>query len=504
MKKYLSVFSAVALLMSTTACESFFDINTDPNAPAVENITSSMIFPAAEMAAAVSYGDYLRIVGGYYSQVYAHQFGTSNYLDYSQFEMSATRSSGTYSQLYQKGLTNLKTVQEKSVETEDWGTFLAATTVRAFIFQALVDCYGEVPYSEALDDSNLTPKYDDGKDIYLGILDEIDAALEKVSPSDLVCTSFIFPGKNASEWIKFANSLKLRILVRMMDNVDVKSRLDALVAENNFITSDVEVAGCWEQAAGKESPFYGEEFSTLGGSTQVNVIANAAIINSMQVRNSEGDIVYTDPRLAAFFAKNNEGKYEGGVSGTNFSTAASPYNSTGHWCRPVASYDMPVSLLSLAEVKFFLAEYAAKYNAGNAAAYYEEAIEASFASAGVDGAAEYIALNPFKASNYKESIGIAKWIALSGVNPFEAYCELRRLKYPQFITDVKGTDLYKDGGKAETTKLPAYRLYTPIMAFGQVGDNALLQRFPYAESSDSRNTNCPEFPGYTTPIFWAK
>ena len=76
MKKYLSVFSAVALLMSTTACESFFDINTDPNAPAVENITSSMIFPAAEMAAAVSYGDYLRIVGDYYRQVYAHQFGT--------------------------------------------------------------------------------------------------------------------------------------------------------------------------------------------------------------------------------------------------------------------------------------------------------------------------------------------------------------------------------------------------------------------------------------------
>ena len=43
-----------------------------------------------------------------------------------------------------------------------------------------------------------------------------------------------------------------------------------------------------------------------------------------------------------------------------------------------------------------------------------------------------------------------------------------------------------------------------IIEVKQVGDNALLQRFPYAESSDSRNTNCPEFPGYTTPIFWAK
>ena len=81
---------------------------------------------------------------------------------------------------------------------------------------------------------------------------------------------------------------------------------------------------------------------------------------------------------------------------------------------------MPVSFLSLAEVKFFLAEYAAKYGIGDAAAYYAEAIEASFASAGVAGAAEYIALNPYKASNYKESIGVAKWIALAGVNPFEA------------------------------------------------------------------------------------
>lgn len=206
----------------------------------------------------------------------------------------------------------------------------------------------------------------------------------------------------------------------------------------------------------------------------------------------------------AVYVYAEEGKYDGGVSGTNFSTAAAPYNSTGHWCRPVASFDMPVSFLSLAEVKFFLAEYAAKYGIGDAAAYYAEAIEASFASAGVAGAAEYIALNPYKASNYKESIGVAKWIALAGVNPFEAYCELRRLKYPAFETSISGSDLYVDGGAADTSKLPAYKLYTPIKVFGQVGPNALLQRFPYAESSDTPNANCPEFPGYSAPIFWAK
>lgn len=504
MKKILSVISAVALLASATSCKDYLDINTDPNAPAVDNITSAMIFPGVEMAIASSYGNYLRIVGGYMCQHYAHQFGTSNYLDYSQFEMSSTRNSGlAYQQFYQKGLTNLKTIQQKSSAEEDWGTYLAATTLRAFIFQALVDCYGEVPYTEALNDANLSPKYDEGKDVYTGIVAELDNALSKASAGDIVCTNFLFSGENADVWIKFANSLKLRILVRMMDVVDVKAQIAALVEEDNFIESDVELAGCWAQAAGKESPFWGEEFSTLGGSTQINVIANAAIINSMQLRDEEGNIVYTDPRLEAFFEANNEGKYDGGVSGTNFSTAAGAYGSTAHWCRPVASYDMPVSFLSVAEVNFLLAEYAAKYGAGDAAQYYADAIAASFESAGVSGADEYVTKFPFDASNYKQCIGNAKWVALSGVNPFEAYCEVRRLKFPAFGA-VKGDDLYKDGGNATTEKLPAFTLYTPIKVFAEVGANNLLQRFPYANSSATRNPNCPKFPGYTTPIFWAK
>ena len=63
------------------------------------------------------------------------------------------------------------------------------------------------------------------------------------------------------------------------------------------------------------SPFYAEEFSSAWGSTQENVIANIAIIGTMQSSS------YTDPRLAAFFETNDQGEYTGGVSGTNFSTS---------------------------------------------------------------------------------------------------------------------------------------------------------------------------------------
>lgn len=72
------------------------------------------------------------------------------------------------------------------------GTYLAATTLRAFAFETLVDCFGETPYTEALDADNLSPKYDDGKTVYDGIIAEIDNALSKASASSTVCTNFLF------------------------------------------------------------------------------------------------------------------------------------------------------------------------------------------------------------------------------------------------------------------------------------------------------------------------
>lgn len=118
MKKIL-LASALLLGVSFTSCNSYLDINTDPNSPAEENIETFMLMPAIEMNTASSYGNFLRIAGGFHAQQYAHLFGTSNYLDYSKFNMSATRSSGTYTQFNQKGLQNLKTLLAKATEDED-------------------------------------------------------------------------------------------------------------------------------------------------------------------------------------------------------------------------------------------------------------------------------------------------------------------------------------------------------------------------------------------------
>lgn len=493
MKKIFTFIVIAAMALNFSSCDDFLDINRNPNSPAQENMTTDMIFPAAELSVASVYGNYLRIVGGFFSQHYAHDFGTSNYLGYSRFDMYGNQSSGMYTNLYVKGLSNLKTVMALAEEESDYGTILAATVIRAFAYQLLVDAYGEVPYTEALDPSNTAPAYDDGSAVYDGIIAEIDAALANVTASSPVCQNFLFPGATADSWIKFANALKLKMYMRESSVKNVQSQLSSLIAQNNFPDGDVAYDCFAANETGKANPFYQEEFATYFGSNQVNIALNLSLLKVMN----------DDPRLPAYFSANGEGKYFGGVSGTNFGTSSS-YKAAA-FNRPNAKYDDPIVMISKAEVEFFLAEYEARYGSDDkAAAHYEAAVNASFKSAGVEGADAVLAAYPWNKADYKKIIGIQKWVALSNGSNFESWCELRRLGYPQ-MSSVAGDQIYNETTDAyDASLLEAGTLYTPLHYNTDVGAGKILQRFPYAESSTTRNANVPATKKNNIPVFWAE
>lgn len=492
------ILPLLALTISVTSCDKYLDINQDPNSPSEGNVTSDLIITGSEMNLATSYGNFFRILGGYYSEQYAQLFGTSNYTDYSQFISSQVRTSSTYSQLNTRVLANLQTIRNKSVESQDWGTNLAATTLRVFTYQTLIDAYGETPYTEALNESILAPKYDDGNVVYAGILAELDEALSKVTDNSTVVETFLFGKSTAKEWVQFANALKLKILMRMSKVQDVKSQVAALIAENRFPTADVAWKGIWADEQGKANPYYQEEFASYFGSTQKNVSLNLALLATME--DSQ------DGRLAKFFDVNTSKQYRGGVSGTNFSTSK-VYNSD-YFCRPAIVYNSPVHLISVSETEFFLAEYFARYGtAAEAKMHYDAAIRASFVSAGLNSSDADIVLNgvyAYNNANYEKLIGVQKWVALSGTNNFEAWCELRRLKYPAFGS-VSGETIYdvsSDTYKPELL-IPG-TLYTPIQVFGEIGNNTILQRVRYAQSSTNANSNAPSVKPDKDPVFWAK
>lgn len=506
MKKYILVsILALGLGATMSSCDDYLDVNQNPNSPEESALNVNAFFPGAELAFANSYGDYLRITSGYFAQYYSQMFGTSNYLDYSQFSQSSARCSSTYTNLCVRCLKNMDNVIKLAEENEDWAANLAAKIIKCATYQIFVDCWGDVPYSEGMDINIPIPNFDNGQDVYAGILAELDEAKAKAEAAmtsaggDLpMCTNFLLDGENLSAWVQLANALKLRILMRESNVVNVQSELAALIAEDNFPTEDIAWQGCWSNESGKANPFYQEEFATYFGSTQKNLALNIALLKTFEES--------MDSRLEAFFDKNSNGAYWGAVSGTNFSTSAT-YKSA-YFCRPTAHYDDPVYFITVAETEFFLAEYEARYGSmAEAQAHYEAAVKASFETAGLDAddAESVLEAYPWDSANYKRCIGIQKWVAMSGVNPFEGYCELRRLKYPEFSNKVTGDILYSVVSDTYSTDdLEPGTLYTPINVFSQVGNNQLLQRWPYPTSMQSTNGNTPTFAGYTEPIFWAK
>jgi hypothetical protein len=275
---------------------------------------------------------------------------------------------------------------------------------------------------------------------------------------------------------------------------DVNDKIAAIIAANNLPTKDV-AYDCYASSyeAGKSNPFYTEDFAP---GQQKNLALNVALAKTMKESN--------DARLQAFFEPNVNNEYVGYLSGDNMSTNKNGIGAN-HYNRPKANPGDAVVMLSLSEIEFFKAEYYAESgNHPQAEVCYKAAIEASFKSAGLTAAdaADVLVAYPYNASNWKECVGIQKWVALAGVNGFEAWCELRRLDYPQFGT-VTGTDMYK-GLNFNSSDLEPGKLYTPYTVFANVGDNKLLERWPYPETSSSRNPNTPAFPGETTPVFWAE
>lgn len=492
MKKYLFT-AVVASAMTLASCNDYLDINKDPNSPGTDDVTSSMLFPGAETAFANYYGGYFRTVGGYVAEHYAQLFGTSNYINYSQFAVSSSLSSAAYSNTCTRTIFNLNTARAKAEADGDMGTALACTVLRVAAYQLFVDAYGEIPYSEGLDIENLSPKYDDGKDIYAALIGELNAAMAKVSNNDIVCTNFLLPEQPAGEWVKVANALKLRLLMRESNVVDVKSQLAQLVAENNFPEGDTEWNCYVTDADGAANPFYAQELATFGA--QKNVALNLALYAVMNASN--------DSRMQAAWQANGSGTYTGGVSGTNY-PGSTDYPAS-YWCMPNIKYNTPVTFISRSEIDFFLCEYEARYgSATKAAQHYEDAVRASFASTGATGAEQVLAAYPWNASDWKRIVGIQKWVALSCCNNFEAWCEMRRLGYPTF-GNVSGDQIYNVNTKVlNADALTPGCLYTPIQYNSRLGANKVLQRFDYPECSISRNSKAPAVKSPSTPVFWAK
>ena len=486
MKKILFL-SAIVLGLATTSCDSYLDINQDPNA--ITSVENDNLFPTPEMNLAATMGVAFNMYGGYCAEVYGQGLGGSNYLDYSRFFVNSVNTQASWTQLYSRVLKNLQVIIDQSTNAP--GDKLAATVLRAYTLQVLADAYGECPYTEAM--VNQQPAYDDGKDIYAGIIAELDKALEGLTGSETVCKNFLFSSAasasagTSAPWIKFANSLKLKILMRERAAVDVTSQLAALVAENNFITSDVVYDKCWSNADGSYSPLFAE-YQTISTDLAPGIAFTATVLSTSDSR-------YT------FNYVNGDNGFLGAMSGSNLSTDG--VSGDNYLAKVKYRFDMPVFLMTVAEVEFFLAEYysAVSSDATKAQSHYENAIMASFETCGVAGGDAYAARCPL-GDNPLKTIGVQKWLTLGHtLQGFEAWCEVRRLNYPAF-NDLSASEVIAMIQTHNTLNYPEGTIFTPYNNY--LPAKTLCARFPYPAVSTGYNKNAPVTKESTVTVFWDK
>ncbi|KIA85339.1 SusD/RagB family nutrient-binding outer membrane lipoprotein [Flavobacterium sp. AED] len=302
----------------------------------------------------------------------------------------------------------------------------------AYSYSVLVDVFGNVPYSEALDiEAHPLPKYDDAQTIYKDLITRLttDSGLLTAGATSFGSADLIYGG-NAAKWKKFANSLRLRLAVNMhdVDAAYASAQISAAVA-GGLISSNADNTNLVYLAL---QPNANPLYADLVVSGRNDFVPANTLVNKMNT--------LSDPRRAKYFdLKTGATAYSGGIYG-----ASNNFAAFSHISSTIADPKFPGTLFDYSEVEFLLAEAAARGVAvGTAPAHYNAAITASMQNWGVADAdiAIYLAQANvvYDAVNWKKSIGEQAWLGLYN-RGFEAWTSYRRLDFPVLLAPATTYD----------------------------------------------------------------
>lgn len=316
------------------------------------------------------------------------------------------------------GATTYATEQE---ELEAANQLVIIDIMEVFVYERMVTLWGNIPYTQALDIDNILPVYDDALTIYKDLLTRIDADIAALNEAhgSFGGADLVYHG-DVTAWKMFANTLKLKMGIVLSD-VDASLAATTInAATAGAFTSNADNAEfVFQSNTPNTNPLYVD--LTLSG--RQDFIGTTLITDFMNP--------LEDPRRAAYFTyAPDTNVYLGGVYG-----ASNPYAGFSHVAVAIATDPtFPCILLSYVEVKFYLAEAAARgFTNGDAATLYEDGIKASFEWWGSPDVDTYLA-NPavtYDAANWKEKIGTQAWIAFYN-NGYLGWTTWRRLDFYEF------------------------------------------------------------------------
>lgn len=484
--KKIYLLAATGLMM-ISSCD--LDINQDPNYPTKADISAELQFPSVISAIADASGDQMFNYAGFFSQYFDQMPEANQYNDLAELNIDESKDiiNRCYRNLYAGALMDIEDIKTKTTNTAN---LFANQVMRVQAFQLLVDNTSETPYTEALNPSNSSPKYDDGKTVYEGVLNELDAAEAALSGDVMTMTDPLL-NKNLSQWKGYANALRLRMYLRLIDGGqnEYQAKAKALVAEDNFFTGDI----AWDvfsDQEGQYNPWYQSVFRLTN-----NHCAAYPIVSYMQ---NTGD-----PRLSyAIKARESDGTYVGQFPGSKQEPAivgTSYKNKDVSTINYDVAHAMPIYLFTQSELQFLIAEVEKRFNNNDAAAKaaYEAGVEADFALRGTAGADTFLAGSGSwdAAADKLNLLYMQKWVALFMHDHMEAWSEIRRTDVPSLSAS----------SAAQIKANPL--VYTPgdliAPAVNKKGGDGIALSMPYSSDSRKYNVNTPaKARQITDKVFW--
>jgi len=430
-KNKISIIAAAVLILFSTSCtKDWLDVNEDPNN--AQSATAELVFPAGVVSVAGQTGGYYNLIGGFWSQYWSQSNAANQYKYLDQYQIQSGDFNGNWREMYANGLSDLQFVIDDAKATKNTSYELMGTVMQAYGFAFMVDFYNDIPYSEAFqgdsETQNFSPKFEKGKDIYADLIKRIDAAAaaEMTELTDAqVAADFVFNG-NMDQWKRFANTLKLRMYIRMAyaDEATAKAGVQKMYADGDeFLSSDAGL-DIFVDAEGQDNPLYASDRRKLNVKTNLRVSST----------------------IYRYYEEKGDGRINAilGTSGVPMPQGGFNIPSTKLDPPSVALFAMSatdaVYFISYVESLLLQAEAIERgWGTGDAKALYDAAVEADFARKGISGAGrllaqggvyEYPSAGSFDAK--LEAIIMAKWAAFAGSQNAEAFFETNRTGYPKY------------------------------------------------------------------------
>jgi len=463
------------VITSFVSCNSYLDVNDDPNNPVSDLVSPDLILPAAQNGcASIMQGADTRLVN--FGNVMMNQWAgdvtnfTSGNSDEYVFNMTNTFYSSIWDRIY-IATDKLQAIINK--DSDKYRNFTAiARILKAHNLQYIVDLYGDAPYSEAFQrGQNYQPKYDKDSDIYMGLYDELTQAINDIHNTTLETvnpgSSDVMLGGDMVMWEKFANTLRLKLLVRASSSsdADVQSWVNSKFPE----LASVSFLGAGETISnnpgyfvnqGNQSPFWDVFVKPNGDPTQMKkfTVGSAYFINYL--KGIETPTAPYDNRISAYFTNP---PYQGIEQGAD--DPANP-NQDLSFVGPglLRGADQDAWFFTSSE-SFFLQAQAVLggYLPGNAQTLFESAITESFNLLNLSAdAAPYISSIAgipgvgWTNNNTDDlkAIMLQKWVALHSIDPTDAFIDYNRTGYPNPPLPLTATDSHRP-----------YRLVYPLSEY---------------------------------------